>query len=114
MRLAMNLLFSTLAVIVAAYLIPGVEVASFAVAFIVAIVLGVLNTFLKPLLILFTLPLTILTLGLFALIINFLLILLAEYLIPGFEIDGYLAAFVFSIVLSLVNSFFSFASKTRI
>ena len=114
MKLIIHLLVSTLAVLIAAYIIPGVVVAGFWNALVLAVVLGVLNTVLRPILIFLTLPLTILTLGLFTLVINTLLILLASYLVPGFIVTSFLQAFLFSIVLSLVGSFmFALVGKDK-
>src|SRR5690349_16098751 len=98
MRLLINLLFSTLAVLITAYLLPHVNVDSFLSALIVAIVLGLLNITIKPLLIIFTIPVTILTLGLFLLVINAIIILIADELISGFSVDGFLWALIFSLV----------------
>jgi len=67
-------------------------------------VLGVINVFLRPILIMFTLPLTVLTLGLFVLVINGILIMLAAYIVPGFAVDGFLSAFFFGIVLAVVSA----------
>lgn len=113
MKLIAHLFVSTFAVLVAAYLIPGVVVADFFTAAVVAIVLGVLNTVLRPLLIFFTLPLTILTLGLFTLVINTLLIMLADWLIPGFGVPSFFAAFLFGVVLFFINSFLSAFLRER-
>jgi putative membrane protein len=74
------------------------------VALAVAIVLGLINTFVRPILIFVTFPLTIITLGLFILVINTLLILLAAAIVPGFAVDGFFWALLFGIVLWLVNS----------
>jgi putative membrane protein len=98
-------LISTISVFIAAYLIPDVVVDSVLTAFIVAVVLGVLNVFLKPILVVLTLPINILTLGLFTLVINIGLIYLADYLVEGFSVGGILAALFFGLVVSLVNSF---------
>ncbi len=103
-----HLLFNTLAVLIAAYLLPGVRVESFLAALVVAVVVGILNAIVRPLLILLTLPITLLTFGLFAFVINALLILLASALVPGFSVSGFSWALLFSIVLSLVNWFLSF------
>lgn len=107
MRLLLNLLFSTIAVLITAYILPGVDVTSFASALIVAIVLGLLNITLKPLLIILTIPVTILTLGLFLFVINAIIILIAEGLISGFRVDGFFWALIFSIIVSLLQSLFS-------
>lgn len=112
MSRVLNLLFSGLAVIVAAYIIPGVKVDSYFTAIIVAIFIGIINFFLKPLLIILTLPINILTLGLFTFVINALLIMLVDKIVPGFEIPGFLTALLFGLVLSFVNFFFNII-KTR-
>lgn len=103
MTLIINLLVSTIAILISAYLIPGVTVNGFTTALLLSIVLGVINITLKPLLHLLALPITIVTLGIFALIINALLILVASSIVPGFRVDGFIAALLFSIVLSVVN-----------
>lgn len=107
MFLIIRLLVNSIAVFVASYITPGVEVKSFVISVIVAIILGVLNAFLKPILILLTLPITILTLGLFTLVINTLIVLLASAIVPGFRVSGFVTALIFSLVLSLVSWFLS-------
>lgn len=103
MNLLINWLASALVIIIASYLLPGVHVDSFMTALFVALVLGIFNVFLKPLLILLTLPITILTLGLFTLVINALLILLVDIIVPGFTVDGFWWAVLFSILITLIN-----------
>ena len=105
MGIIANLLVSTASVMSAAYILPDVQVQSLSVAFIVAITLGVLNTFVKPVLKILTLPITILTLGLFSIVINIGMVMLAEALVPGFEVLTILSAFLFSLIVSLVSSF---------
>ncbi len=105
MNILLNWLLSALAIVVAAYILPGVHVETFVTALVLAVVLGVINAFLKPILFFLTLPITILTLGLFGLVINALLILLTEAIVPGFRVDGFWWALLFSIVLSFVNAF---------
>lgn len=105
MRFLINLLISTLTVLIAAYVLPGVEVTSFMDAFVVAIILGVANAVLRPLLLLLTLPITILTLGLFTFVINAFIILIVNALVPGFAVASFWWALLFSIILSLINSF---------
>lgn len=107
MHLILHLIISTLAVMVAAYVIPGVSVGGWFAAFVVAIVLGIFNTFLKPVLVLLTLPLNIITLGLFTLVINTALILLAGAIVPGFHPGSFFAAFLFGLALSVINMFAS-------
>lgn len=110
MHIIIQLILSTVAVLVAGYVIPGVVIPNYFVALAVAVVLGVLNTFLRPILIFLTLPATIFSLGLFALVINTVIILLATYIVPGFYISSFWSAFFFGIVLFFVNSFFSMFS----
>lgn len=104
MRILLHWLISALAIVISAYLLPGVHVAGFVTALILAVVLGAINGFLRPILILLTLPLTILTFGLFLLVLNTLLIMLAAAIAPGFVIDGFWWALIFGIVLALVNA----------
>jgi len=104
MKIIMKLLINAIAVFVTAKILPGVYIDSFVTALVVAVVLGVINTFLKPVLLLLTLPVTILTLGLFTFVINALLVLLAAALVSGFQVKNLLWALLFSLVLSLVNS----------
>jgi len=95
-----------LAIAVAAYVLPGIHVASTASLLVLAIVLGGLNMFIRPILVILTLPLTVMTLGLFALVINAALVMFAGFVVPGFTVDGFLWAVAFSIVLSIVRGFF--------
>ena len=104
MNSIIRLIISTLAVLITAYLLPGVYVDNFLTAIIVALVLGCLNAFVKPLLIFFSLPAVIFTFGLFLVVINTLIILLADTLIDGFKVDGFWRALLFSIVMSIVTS----------
>lgn len=94
----------TLAVMITAYLLPGVTLKSFFAALVVAVVLGFLNTIVKPILIVLTLPINILTLGLFTLVINAAIILLTSNIVKGFYVDGFWWALLFSLILSLVNA----------
>lgn len=104
MGILINWVLSAIAIILTAYFLPGVHVSSLPAALITAVVLGIVNAILKPILVLFTLPLTIVTLGIFMFVINGLLILLVSAIVPGFKVDGFLWALIFSIVLSLINS----------
>ncbi|MBL87612.1 MAG: hypothetical protein CMO82_13250 [Winogradskyella sp.] len=104
MNLLIRLLINALAVFIIAHLLGGVEVNGYVGAIIVALVLAILNLFVKPILIIFTLPVTILTLGLFLLVINALIILLADKLIDGFGVNGFWTALIFSILLSILQS----------
>lgn len=107
MKLVINLLVSSLAVFISAYLLPAVELANFLTAIVVAVVLGLVNTLIRPFIILLTLPINILTLGLFTLVINALLVLLVAAVVPGFEIKTFGGAVLFTIILWLVNWFLS-------
>jgi putative membrane protein len=98
-------LISAVAILVAAYLIPGIHVTLIG-SIVLAIVLALINIFLKPILNILTLPLNIVTLGLFSLIVNALLIMLAGMFVPGFAVESFWSAFFFGIVLSLVNWLF--------
>ncbi|MDT0643327.1 phage holin family protein [Zunongwangia sp. F363] len=104
MKFILRILLSAVAVLVLAEILPGVAVDNYGTAIIVALVLALLNLIVKPLLILFTLPVTILTLGLFLLIINAIIILLADGFVSGFAVDGLFMAIIFSLLLSLFQS----------
>lgn len=104
MNLLVKIIISSLAVFLTAYLIPGISVDSYITAIWVAIVLALLNGFLKPLLIIFTIPVTIVTLGLFLLVINAAIIMLAGNFVDGFYVDGFWWALLFSLVLSVITS----------
>lgn len=95
---------SALAVVILSKVLPHVFVDSYTTAIIVAVVLSLLNFIVKPILVLLTLPVTILTLGLFLLVINAVIILLADNLIDGFTVDGILWAILFSLLLSFLQS----------
>src|SRR4051812_46069539 len=102
MKLFLHWLISAVAIIIAAYLVPGTLV-TIPGALVAAIVLGILNLFIKPLLLILTLPINILTLGLFTLVINAVLVLLASAVVPGFSVAGFWSALLFAIVTMLVN-----------
>lgn len=104
MNLIIRILLTAVAVVLLAKLLPGVEVAGFTGAIIVAIVLALLNAILKPILIILTLPITIVTLGLFLLVINAGIIMLADQFLDGFAVSGFWIALLFSLLLSLLQS----------
>jgi len=106
MNLLIRFLLSGVAVMLGAYLLPGVHVKDYWVALLVALLLSVVNLIVKPILILFTIPITILTLGLFLLVINALMIQLVDYFVADFEVDGFWWALFFSLILSILNSMF--------
>jgi len=98
-------ILTTLSILIAAYLIPGVTTTILG-ALVFAVVLGIINLFIKPIIILLTLPITIVTLGLFSLVINAVLILGASKIVPDFYVSGFWSAFLFSIIVSLINALF--------
>ena len=104
MNMILRLLLNALAVIILSYLLPGVGVDSMVTAIIVALVLSILNFLVKPILIVLTLPITIITLGLFLLVINAIIILIAAHFIPGFEVTSVWWAIIFSLLLSFLQS----------
>ena len=104
MKLIVRLLITTFLVVIIAHFLPGITVVNYEAALYVALVLGLLNAFLKPLLVLFTLPATIFTLGLFLLVINAVIIMVGDYLLDGFRVNGFWNALLFSIILSFGQS----------
>lgn len=103
-ELIRNLLITTISIFAVSYILSGIEVDTFLTALIVAVVMAVLNVTLKPFLILITFPITILTFGLFLLVVNVLVLYAAEALIDGFHIAGFWWALLFSLLVSFVNS----------
>ena len=95
---------TAIVVFLLASFLPGVNVASYGTAVIVAIVLALLNLIVKPVLVLLTLPVTVITFGLFLLVINAVIILLVDAFISGFNVDGFWVALIFSLLLSIVQS----------
>ena len=105
MRFVINILLTAVAVYILSILLkPHVQINSFTTAIIFAFVLAFLNAIVKPLLIILTLPITIITLGLFLLVVNALIILLAAKFVDGIHVDGLLWAIIFSLLLSLVSA----------
>ncbi|TSA25005.1 MAG: phage holin family protein [Bacteroidetes bacterium] len=103
MLIIVQILILTFAVLLTSYLLPGITVKSFWTALLVAIVLALLNAFVKPVMVLLTIPFTLWTFGLFLFVINALIILLAGALVKGFEVKGFWWALIFSIILSIVQ-----------
>jgi putative membrane protein len=101
-------LLTAIALMITAYIVPGFTVTSFVAALVAAIVLGLVNAIVKPLLVILTLPLTLVTLGLFLFVINAITILIAGAITPGFSVAGFVPALVGSIVLTLVASGLNF------
>ncbi|WP_339838844.1 phage holin family protein [uncultured Maribacter sp.] len=106
MKLILRVLLSALSVIILANVLPNVSVDNFMTAIIVAVVLSLLNFLVKPILVILTLPVTIVTFGLFLLIINAIIILLADKLIDGFSVSNIWWALIFSLLLSFLQSIF--------
>lgn len=92
-----------LAIMFTAWVIPGISIASFTTALIAAVVIALVNLVIKPILVFLTLPINVMTLGIFVLIINALLFMFVAYLVPGVEIDGFLSAFLGAILLSILS-----------
>lgn len=111
MEIIVNLILNALAVFVTAKLLSGVSLDNFGTAVVVAIVLALVNTFVKPILVFLTLPINILTLGLFMFVVNALIILLVDSLVSGFGVASFGWALLFSLVLSFVGSFFHSLTK---
>jgi putative membrane protein len=97
-------LLYAIAIAIAAYLLPGITISGLVPLLVLSVVLAAINTFIRPVVLLLTLPLSILTLGLFALIVNTFLIMLAAAIVPGVTISSFLSALLFGIVLSLVSA----------
>ena len=106
-------LLNGLAIVLTAYLLPGVDVSDYGTALIVALILSIVNILVKPILVLLTIPITILTLGLFLLVINAAIILFADYMVDGFFVDGFWWALLFSLILSIFNSLFDDLTKDK-
>jgi len=109
----LRFLLNGLAVVLTAYLLPGVSVEDYWTALIVAFVLAIVNLIVKPILVIFTIPITVITLGLFLLVINALMILLVDYFVDGFSVNGFWWALAFSLILSVFNSLFSDLTKDK-
>lgn len=106
MDIIVNILINGLAVFITGYVLSGVHIRDFLTAVIVAVILGIVNTIIRPIFILLTLPINILTLGLFTFFINALLVMLVASFVPGFQVDNFGWALIFSILLSIINLFF--------
>lgn len=103
MGLLIQLFVSALAVFITAKILPGVILPDLYTALVVAVVLALVNTFIRPVLTFFTFPLSVLTLGLFTLVINAGMVMLVDYFVVSFQVEGWVTALLFSIVLSIVN-----------
>lgn len=113
MKFIIKVLVTALAVMAAAYMLdPHVQVESFWISIIVAFVLALLNAFVRPLLLIISIPVTILTLGLFIFVINAVIIYIAAYFVDGFKVDGFWWTLLFSIIVSFVSSLLNSLLKT--
>ncbi len=106
-------LLSGVAVMLTAYLLPGAHIQDYWAALLVAVLISVSNVVVKPILVLFTIPITILTLGLFLLVINAIIILMVDYFVDGFSVDNFWWALAFSLILSVFNSLFADLTKSK-
>lgn len=104
MKIISRILITALGLLLAAYLIPGIDVTSLYIAIITAIILGILNLIARPILVVLTLPITIVTLGLFIFVINALIFWFAASFIDGFSVDGFFPALLGSLVVSVVST----------
>ena len=113
MKFIIRFLLNGLAVLATSYILDGVSIDGYLTALIVALVLAAANAIVKPILIVLTIPITVLSLGLFLLVINALIILLVDYLVPRFEVEGFWWALLFSLILSIFNSLFDDVTKEK-
>lgn len=102
-----KLLLNAFAFYVTSYTVPGVVISGWQTLIVLAVVWGVLTLFIRPVITILTLPINILTLGLFTFVINGLLLMLTAQIVPGFEIDKYTTALIAAVVLALINAFLS-------
>jgi Predicted membrane protein len=100
-----KILATAVAVLIAARFLSGIHIDGVLTAVLVAVVLGLLNTFIKPILIILTIPITVITLGLFLLVINVLIIKWAADIVPGFKVDNWMWALLFGFIVSIISSF---------
>lgn len=114
MNTIIRFLLSGVAVLLTAYLLEdGVHVKDYGYALLVAAVISLANIIVRPILVIFTIPITIITLGLFLLVINAIIILLVSHFVPGFQVDGFWWALAFSLILSLFNGLFGTLLKDK-
>ncbi len=113
MNAIIRFLLSGVAVMLTAYLLHGVHVEDYWAALLVAILISFSNVIIKPVLVILTIPITVFTLGLFLLVINALIILIVDYFVDSFTVDGFWWALAFSLILSIFNSLFSDLTKDK-
>lgn len=107
MQLLISLVLNAVALIATTYVVPGVKVDNFQTALLAAVVLGVVNTFVKPVLLYLSAPVTVVTLGLFAFVINAVVLMIVSAIVPGLMIDGWVAAILGAVVLAVVSTILS-------
>lgn len=107
MNILLNIILTGIAVAVADYLIPDVSLSNLGTAVVVGLVMGLINGIIRPIVLMLTLPINIMTLGLFTFVINALMILLAAAIVPGFTVTGFWSALLFSVVVALIKMLFS-------
>ncbi len=112
-RIFFKILVNTVSIFIVAWLLSGIHLENTMTAILVAIVLALLNTFLRPALVLLTIPFTAVTMGFFLLIVNASIVLLAGEIVPGFRVDSFWTAFWFSILMSIVSFFLELPEKIR-
>ncbi|MFZ1074925.1 MAG: phage holin family protein [Minisyncoccia bacterium] len=112
MKIFLHWLLASVAIGIAAYLVPGIHV-TIVGALIAAVVFGAINLFIRPIVLVLTLPINILTLGLFTLVVNALLVMLVALLVPGFFVSDFWTALLFSMVLGIVNWIFDFWDEPK-
>jgi len=113
MKFLIKIILSSFSVIVADWLLKGVNIEDYLTSILVAFVLAVLNMILKPILVLLTIPITMITFGLFLLVINAVIVLVASDIVPGFTINGFWWAVAFSLIVSLLNSIINAENKQQ-
>lgn len=113
MNFIVKILLSSLSVVVASWLLPGVTIENYFTALMVAFVLALLNMVFKPIMVIFTIPITIFTLGFFLLVINAVIALIADWVVPGFFITGFWSAFWFSLIVTIINYFINLDGKEK-
>lgn len=111
MRLILVLILNALALLITDYIVPGFDIVDFPSAILASIVLGVINTFIKPVLLFLTIPLTIVTLGLFYFVVNAIVLLIVDWIVPGVTISGFWDAILGALVLSVVSTALSMLLK---
>lgn len=111
MDIIIRLLVTAVAVMLAAWILPGVSIKSYWTALLVAAILALLNTFVQPIMVFLTIPFTVFTFGLFLFVINALIILIASYIVSGFKVDGFWWALIYSLLLSIIQYIFGYQNS---